>query len=359
MTTAASPPSLPDMGSGALELADISKTFGTNNTVGPVSLSIKSGEFFSLLGPSGCGKTTTLRMIAGFEFPDSGEIRLDGVAITDQPANRRRMNLVFQRYELFPHMSVERNIGYGLRVARVPKAEITERVGSMMDVVGVTDFASRRADELSGGQQQRVALARALVNRPSVLLLDEPLSALDVKLRERMQLELKSIQATLGTTFIYVTHDQDEAMMMSDRIGVMHNGRLVQVGTPREIYEDPATDFVATFVGTTNELRISATKPGRYTTAGATIELPATALAGEEVTLRVRPENVLLLTEEPGSQHSFVDGTVRSIVYLGATVRFFVETEVGTIECRRLSSAQDETVREGDRVRVAWDHAAI
>lgn len=320
---------------GAIELRGIVKRFGAQTTVGPIDLTIRQGEFFSLLGPSGCGKTTTLRMLAGFEFPDAGQILLDGADITSQPANRRAMNLVFQRYELFPHMSVARNIGYGLRVAGIARQEIAERVAEIMEVVGVGEMADRRADQLSGGQQQRVALARALVNRPRVLLLDEPLSALDVKLRERMQLELKAIQASLGTTFVYVTHDQEEAMMMSDRIGVMSAGELVQVASPRELYERPATAFVTRFIGAVNEL--PPLQPGA-------------------APRWVRPERIAIGpfgTAPVGATR--VDGVVRDVVYLGAQVRFVVATEHGEVDVRRPSRLEVEEFEVGDRVTLAWD----
>src|SRR2546422_8246417 len=242
----------------AIGLVGVSKRFGTHVAVDDVTLEIGEGEFFSLLGPSGCGKTTTLRMVAGFELPDAGRIVLKGNDVTEVPANRRPVNMVFQQYALFPHMSVYDNVAFGLKVKHVPRSEHRERVGEMLRVVSLEGLDRRRARQLSGGQQQRVALARALVNRPAALLLDEPLGALDVKLRKQMQLELKRIQAELGTTFVYVTHDQEEALAMSDRIAVMNGGRVEQIGSPREIYEHPATAFVADFIGSLNafDLRI-------------------------------------------------------------------------------------------------------
>src|SRR5438309_1830235 len=241
----------------AISLESVVKRYGGVGAVQGVSLAIGEGEFFSLLGPSGCGKTTTLRMIAGFVKPDDGRIVLKGRDVTSVPPNRRPVNMVFQHYALFPHMSVYDNIAFGLRVKRVPRAEHRPRIDEMLEVVELTGYERRHIRNLSGGQQQRVALARALVNRPAALLLDEPLGALDVKLRKQMQLELKRIQADLGTTFVYVTHDQDEALAMSDRIGVMNGGRIEQVGTPREIYERPQTPFVADFVGSLNVLEIA------------------------------------------------------------------------------------------------------
>src|ERR671931_246591 len=241
----------------AIGLVDVSKRFGGVSAVDDVSLEIGDGEFFSLLGPSGCGKTTTLRMIAGFERPDTGHIVLQGDDVTDVPANRRAVNMVFQQYALFPHMSVYDNVAFGLKVKRVPRSEHRERVQGMLRVVSLEGLDRRRARQLSGGQQQRVALARALVNRPAALLLDEPLGALDVKLRKQMQLELKRIQHDLGTTFVYVTHDQEEALAMSDRIAVMNGGRVEQTGSPREIYEHPRTAFVADFIGSLNALDLT------------------------------------------------------------------------------------------------------
>src|SRR5437764_6746257 len=241
----------------AIGLVGVSKRFGGVSAVDDVSLEIGEGEFFSLLGPSGCGKTTTLRMVAGFELPDAGRIVLEGNDVTEVRANRRPVNMVFQQYALFPHMSVYDNVAFGLRVKRVPRAEHRDRVHEMLRVVSLEGLDRRRVRQLSGGQQQRVALARALVNRPAALLLDEPLGALDVKLRKQMQLELKRIQNELGTTFVYVTHDQDEALAMSDRIAVMNRGRVEQLGAPREIYEHPSTSFVADFIGSLNALELT------------------------------------------------------------------------------------------------------
>src|SRR2546427_3000713 len=242
----------------AISLDRVSKSFGRIGAVHDVTLEISEGEFFSLLGPSGCGKTTTLRMIAGFEMPDEGRILLHDRDVTSVSPNRRPVNMVFQQYALFPHMSVYDNVAFGLKVKRVPRDQHRERVHEMLRVVSLEGLDKRRARQLSGGQQQRVALARALVNRPAALLLDEPLGALDVKLRKHMQLELKSIQHNLGTTFVYVTHDQEEALAMSDRIAVMNGGRVEQTGSPREIYEHPHTAFVADFIGSLNafDLRI-------------------------------------------------------------------------------------------------------
>src|SRR6267142_4572351 len=241
-------------GSVAIALEGVSKGFGETRAVRDVTVAIGEGEFFSLLGPSGCGKTTTLRMIAGFEVPDEGRIVLQGNDVTSVSANHRKVNMVFQQYALFPHMSIYDNVAFGLKVKRVPRGEHRDRVHELLRVVDLEGLENRRPRQLSGGQQQRVALARALVNRPAALLLDEPLGALDVKLRKHMQLELKRIQNELGTTFVYVTHDQEEALAMSDRIAVMNRGQVEQIGSPREIYERPDTSFVADFIGSLNAL---------------------------------------------------------------------------------------------------------
>src|SRR5947199_3266602 len=249
---------MPEDRSVAIALEGVSKRFGKVGAVHDVTLTIGEGEFFSLLGPSGCGKTTTLRMIAGFEVPDEGRIVLQGRDVTSVSPNRRPVNMVFQQYALFPHMSIYDNVAFGLKVKRVPKEEHSDRVHELLRVVSLEGMERRRPRQLSGGQQQRVALARALVNRPAALLLDEPLGALDVKLRKQLQLELKRIQHELGTTFVYVTHDQEEALAMADRIAVMNGGKVEQIGAPREVYEQPQTAFVADFIGSLNlfEVRV-------------------------------------------------------------------------------------------------------
>jgi spermidine/putrescine transport system ATP-binding protein len=351
----------------AIELRSVSKLFGEVVAVDAVDLVIRRGEFFSLLGPSGCGKTTTLRMLAGFEFPDAGTILLEGRDVSNVPANKRPVNMVFQRYELFPHMTVAQNVGYGLRMAKVPKAEIRERVSAMLDVVGVAGLEKRRADQLSGGQQQRVALARALVNRPRVLLLDEPLSALDVKLRKHMQLELKSIQHELGTTFVYVTHDQEEALLMSDRIGVMAEGRLLQVGSPREMYERPAHPFVADFVGTLNELSfaVDSAGDGRWVARFGdddVIHLPVgfEGSLGKRVRAGVRPERVVLCDALAGTATGTrLAGVVGDVAYVGAVLRYTVDTKAGTFEVQVPSAGEDVQRRPGDEVTVAWPDDAL
>jgi spermidine/putrescine transport system ATP-binding protein len=312
--------------SAAIELESVVKRFGGANAVDGVSLSIADGEFFSLLGPSGCGKTTTLRMIAGFVEPDEGRIFLHGKDVTSVPPNKRPVNLVFQQYALFPHMTVYDNVAFGLSVKRVPRREHGSRVDDILRVVALEGYEKRRPRQLSGGQQQRVALARALVNRPAALLLDEPLGALDVKLRRHMQLELKRIQHELGTTFVYVTHDQEEALAMSDRIAVMNGGLVEQVGTPREIYETPASDFVADFVGTVNVLDLE---------------------GGRE---SVRPERIRILHE--GGR---LDGVVADVVYLGVYRQFHVDTAVGRVVSIRLSDEPLDHVEAGSTVSLSWD----
>ncbi len=350
----------------AIRLDGVTKRFGGVMAVDNVTLEIEEGEFFSLLGPSGCGKTTTLRILAGFETPDEGSVYLRGEDVTLVQPNRRATNMVFQNYELFPHMTVFNNVAYGLKLKKVPKREITQRVNEMLEVVGVGGLGKRAADQLSGGQQQRVALARALINRPAVLLLDEPLSALDVKLRKRMQLELKSIQHSLGTTFVYVTHDQEEALLMSDRVGIMNQGVLLQVAAPRSIYENPADDFVADFVGTLNEItiRIEKIDGGRgLVTSGDReriwIDVGGGASAGQTVRLAVRPE-ALKITPldrwDAATDLSYVDGTVSDVIYLGPFTQLLIESDrLGRVVSQQVSDARAAAIRPGMEVMVSWD----
>jgi spermidine/putrescine ABC transporter ATP-binding subunit len=354
----------------AVELAQVTKSFGRVAAVSDVSLEIREGEFFSLLGPSGCGKTTTLRMIGGFEFPDAGAIRIQGLDVTSIPANKRNTNMVFQHYELFPHMTVGQNIAYGLKVKHLPKQEIQSRVAAMLETVGVAGLEDRQAKQLSGGQQQRVALARALVNQPAVLLLDEPLSALDAKLRKHVQIELKAIQNRLKTTFIYVTHDQEEALLLSDRLGIMNNGRVLQVGTPREIYEEPASPFVADFVGMLNDFaitvdeRLNESVVAMTTQPGQRIAVLAgpSAQIGDRLHVAVRPERIRLTAgdaqpiEHGGEQHSRVTGVVAEVMYLGPLTSYLVDTDgIGRIVSQQASGHREQTPRPGDRVQLSWD----
>ena len=349
----------------AISIVGASKRFGAVEAVRALSLEIRDGEFFSLLGPSGCGKTTLMRMLAGFETPDEGRIVIRGEDVTDRPPNRRPTNMVFQSYELFPHLSVADNVAYGLKLRKVPPAERGRRVGEMLELVGVAGMERRRANELSGGQQQRVALARALVNRPAVLLLDEPLSALDVKLRKRMQLELKAIQAELRTTFVFVTHDQEEALVLSDRIGIMSAGELLQVATPRELYERPADPFVADFVGTLSELRVTVAEvEGDVAIAtpalGQRVALVAPgAAAGDTLRIGVRPERIRIAPRGGADGESRVDGTVVSVIFLGSVVQHVVDVpELGRIVCQGLSEPGTSRFAAADAVTLTWDAGA-
>ena len=297
----------PTEGDSVVVLDRVVKHFGSMVAVDRLSLEIRRGEFFSMLGPSGCGKTTTLRMIGGFESPDEGMVRLDGQDVTDIPAYKRNVNTVFQSYGLFPHLSVYDNVAFGLRRRKVVGKEVERRVTEALELVNLAGYGKRRRSQLSGGQQQRVALARALVNRPQVLLLDEPLGALDLKLRKQMQLELKRIQKEVGITFIFVTHDQEEAMTISDRIAVMNKGRIEQLGPPEEVYERPATVFVAEFLGASNLLdgTYRGTQDGWGLVdldSGAKIRIPANAdrRAGERLRVGVRPEKIQILPAGAG-----------------------------------------------------------
>ncbi len=348
----------------AVELHNVTKRFGDVVAVDNVSLQIGDGEFFSLLGPSGCGKTTTLRMIAGFENPTEGEIYIQGELMGLTPPFQRNTNMVFQDYALFPHMSVAKNVGFGLEMKKVPKKETAHRVQEALELVRLPGFEKRRPDQLSGGQQQRVALARALINRPGVLLLDEPLGSLDLKLRKEMQLELKGLQHRLGITFVYVTHDQEEALTMSDRIAVMDQGKALQVGTPTEIYERPTTRFVADFIGETNFLEgIVLKREG--TSVAVEVEGMAPVLAqsaqefapGKRVTLAVRPEKITIQKKEPGRETNFGQGTVENVVYIGTDTNYVVRLNSGaTIRVREQNIAPSlrKGLNEGATAFLLW-----
>jgi spermidine/putrescine transport system ATP-binding protein len=351
----------------AIELSGVVKEFHARGevvtAVAGLDLTIVEGEFFSLLGPSGCGKTTTMRMIAGFEEPTDGTIWLHGSDVTGIPPNKRDVNMVFQSYALFPHMSVFENVAFGLRRRRVAKDEITRRTTEMLDIVDLGGRGERRPRELSGGQQQRVALARALVNRPRALLLDEPLGALDLKLRQAMQVELKRIQREVGITFVYVTHDQGEALTMSDRIAVMSDGSVEQLGTPREIYEHPRTRFVAGFIGTSNLLTGTVTRvDGRGLAVIEVSELEqiivpaANAAAGGQLELTVRPEKIDLLRNPPPPGGCALRGTVSELVYLGTSTNFSVRTTTGAdiVVFQQNSASAAVTAARGDSVWLAW-----
>jgi spermidine/putrescine transport system ATP-binding protein len=352
-------------GAAAISLEAVRKSFGKVEAVRGVSLDIQEAEFLTLLGPSGCGKTTTLRMIAGFEEPESGRILLRGRDVVGVAPNKREVNMVFQHYALFPHMTVEENVAYGLKLKKVPKDERRERVRAMLEIVRLGGFGRRKPGQLSGGQQQRVALARALVNEPAALLLDEPLGALDVKLRKQMQLELKAIQQDLGTTFVYVTHDQEEALLMSDRIAVMNQGIVEQIGAPREIYERPATAFVADFVGVLNAMEMRVDEVLDLTAVmrladGQRVEVPVPTgvSVGQRVTVAVRPERVRVLpngAEDKGTG-SRLDGEVALVIYLGTLTQIHVDTALGTrVIAHRLSAESAGDLSEGEKVAVEWD----
>ena len=328
----------------AVRLRGLTKRYGQVTAVDGIDLDIREGELLTLLGPSGSGKTTTLRMVAGFELPTEGTIHLGGTDVTDRPPFERDVNTVFQDYALFPHMTVAGNVGYGLRVRKVPKAERHQRVEAALAQVRLERFGERRPSELSGGQRQRVALARALVNRPRVLLLDEPLGALDRQLRQEMQIELKAIQAEVGITFVVVTHDQEEALTMSNRIAVLRDGRIEQVGAPAEVYERPASPFVAGFIGTSNVL------------AGPV----AAELVGEEGTFTVRPEKIHVL--EPGAEapagHCQAAGTVRDVAYAGPVTRLTVRLDAGgelvVLQQNLATTSAEVAALAGAKVKLVW-----
>ena len=350
-------------GTPVIEIDRVSKRFADYVAVADADFAIRAGEFFSMLGPSGCGKTTTLRMIAGFESPTSGAIRLEGVDVSRVPPHKRNVNTVFQHYALFPHMTVWDNVAYGPRSQKKDKAAIKKSVDEMLAVVRLTDFALRKPAQLSGGQQQRVALARALVNYPSALLLDEPLGALDLKLRHVMQFELKRIQRELGITFVYVTHDQEEALTMSDRIAVMNAGNVEQIGTPTEIYDRPASVFVAGFIGQANLWQCRRT--GRANRDYVEVDVLGTTLsarpgdtsveAGGRATVMVRPERVRVSTTAPGAGVTAVPATVADLTFQGPVLRLSLIAADGSPIVAHVGSEQDlPLLRPGDAVFVSW-----
>jgi spermidine/putrescine transport system ATP-binding protein len=352
-----------ESGSPSVELQSVTKRFDDLVAVDDLSLELARGEFFTLLGPSGCGKTTTLRMIAGFERPSEGAIRIEGADVAQLPPHRRPTNTVFQSYALFPHLNVEENVGFGLRRKRVAREEVRRRVAAELERVGLAAEAKRRPAQLSGGQQQRVALARALVNLPKVLLLDEPLGALDLKLRKGLQVELKRIQREVGITFVYVTHDQEEALTMSDRIAVMNRGRVEQVADPEEVYERPATTFVAGFIGVSNLMPAIVERAGTVKLEnGPAVQVAANGFSpGERCYAVVRPEKLTISNgagpttgEMPG-----LEGTVESTLYLGTATQVTVVLGGDVRMTVLVPNADEGSLRRlpggGERVRLSWD----
>jgi putative spermidine/putrescine transport system ATP-binding protein len=330
----------------AVRFDGVSRHFGEVRAVDGVSFEIADGEFFSMLGPSGSGKTTCLRLVAGFEQPSVGAILIHGRAMTGVPPYERDVNTVFQDYALFPHMTVADNVAYGLMIRKVDKTQRRRRAEEMLEMVALAGMGGRKPSQLSGGQRQRVALARALINQPSVLLLDEPLGALDLKLREQMQVELKAIQRRVGITFIYVTHDQGEALSMSDRLAVFNHGRIEQIGAPADIYEHPATEFVAGFVGVSNIL------------AGE----PARAISGSPQAFSIRPEKIRMLRHDTAVPVGCcaADGRIASVLYLGASTRYAVALDGGgelTVIDQNRDEAGPDSARQGDAVRLVWQRA--
>ncbi|TPW21271.1 MAG: spermidine/putrescine transport system ATP-binding protein [Elusimicrobia bacterium] len=358
--------------SHSVELKGVVKRFGAVTAVDGVDLTIRKGEFFALLGSSGCGKTTLLRMIAGFEFPDSGGVLIQGRDVARVPANERPVNMVFQHYALFPHMTVKDNVAFGLRMKKLPEGEVAERASEVLRTVQLGALAGRYPHQLSGGQQQRVALARALVNRPEVLLLDEPLAALDEKLRQEMRHELKALQVKVGITFVFVTHDQEEALALADRIAVMRGGRIQQLGTPQEVYETPASRFVADFVGVSNLLEGTVTDAepllmeGKGESRRASLDVSGVGgvsatlfngvKTGDKVTLCLRPERIHLASDGAAAElDNRLPGLVESTIFLGGEVRYRVRLAGGReLEVHETSSPLRHVRRPGERVLVQW-----
>ena len=350
------------MSVGQITLTSLTKQFGDTVAVDDVSLQIEGGEFFSLLGPSGCGKTTTLNIIGGFVYPTTGDVRINGEIMAEMPPYRRPVNTVFQNYALFPHKTVAQNIAFGLQMKKTAKSEISDAVERSLDLIQLPGYGDRKPSELSGGERQRVALARALINEPTILLLDEPLSALDLKLRKQMQLELKALQRKVGITFVYVTHDQGEALALSDRIAVMNNGKILQVGTPSEIYDSPQNRFVADFIGTSNFLEGTlvseneialTTEPPLKIVSTLNSDVPINTL----VTVAIRPERFDLRTTPLADVPNFLHGVIQDESYLGTTLQYTVQTDYPTpLIAHQQNTGAKDTYRfqRGDTVYLQW-----
>ena len=354
------------MSVGQIILSSVTKKFGDTVAVDDVSLQMEGGEFFSLLGPSGCGKTTTLRIIGGFVYPTIGEVFINGELMAETPPYRRPVNTVFQNYALFPHKTVAQNIAFGLQMKKLPKTDIAEAVERSLDLIQLPGYGERKPNELSGGERQRVALARALINEPTILLLDEPLSALDLKLRKQMQLELKALQRKVGITFVYVTHDQGEALALSDRIAVMNEGRILQVGTPSEIYDFPQNRFVADFIGTSNFF-----KGTLISTDGDLVRVESNSeptfkfvckhsgdlLINTSVSVAVRPERVEISTEPNPNFPNCISGVIQDESYLGTTVQYTVQTDYPTpliVHQQNTGVKEIHRFRQDDKVYLQW-----
>ncbi len=343
----------------AVTITGVTKRFGDVVAVDNVNLEIADGEFFAMLGPSGCGKTTTLRMIAGLEFPTEGSLKIFGDEVGTLPPNKRPVNTVFQNYALFPHMNVLDNVAFGLKMQGASKSEAASAASEMISLVQLGGMEKRKPSQLSGGQQQRVALARALVNKPKVLLLDEPLGALDLKLRQEMQTELKSLQRELGVSFVFVTHDQEEALTMSDRIAVMHEGKLLQVGSAEELYDRPVNRFVADFIGQTNLIDATVADADMIVLANGTkIMAPNPHLAGTKVAMSLRPESISIgasddIPEE--FQATSLQGEVSNVVYLGHSHVYTVEVDWMPLEVRTNATPTSQVYKPGSQVAIWWD----
>ncbi len=353
-----------------ISIRNVSKHFGKVHAVDQVSIDIAKGEFFSLLGPSGCGKTTLLRMLAGFEFPTMGEILIDGQAMSSVAANLRPVNMVFQSYAIFPHLNVRQNIGYGLRNDKLSKQELDAKVDEMLELIKLPGYGDRQSTQLSGGERQRIALARALIKRPKVLLLDEPLGALDKQLREQMQLELRALQRSVGITFVFVTHDQEEALTMSDRIAVMSNGRYMQIDTPTKLYESPVNRKVANFIGSMNffKARVEGIAGGDVTLDGGSLgRLIANSgnhefSQGQSALIAIRPEKLSIVAEQPTSGN-FVEGTTDATAYLGDRSHFYVRVNgvenAVAVSTQNIGRMNETSILSEGKVWLSWESDAM